>query len=62
MTSLSTTHQRTRVGGGRPHHHVTRAPFVPNWPPRFRPAPGFGSSLGGMFKRLVGVSSKRRSV
>ena len=23
MTSLSTTHQRTRVGGGRPHHHVT---------------------------------------
>ena len=23
MTSLSTTHQRTRVGGGRPHHHVS---------------------------------------
>ena len=22
MTSLSTTHQRTRLGGGRPHHHV----------------------------------------
>src|SRR3989344_2087203 len=24
VTSLSTTHQRTRVGGGRPHHHVTK--------------------------------------
>src|SRR3989344_1897013 len=23
VTSLSTTHQRTRVGGGRPHHHVS---------------------------------------
>lgn len=25
MTSLSTTHQRTRLGGGRPHHHVKRS-------------------------------------
>ncbi|WP_367271353.1 Hsp20/alpha crystallin family protein [Phenylobacterium sp.] len=28
MTSLSTTHQRTRLGGGRPHHHVNRRPWI----------------------------------